>query len=726
MSGMNVSITVTLIDQVTGPAKAIKAALEDIGRAAGKQAGDAGKAATAKVEATTKAAKESAQAPAKAAADKAKDTARKAADAAKPAIKPPSDMVPKNPARDYLRDIGEAPKAGGLIGPREPAGPQKPPPKMVPKNPSRDFLRDIGGAPKADGLIGPREPAGPQKPKPKQPDPPAKAEPREPFGPPKPMAKRPGSLAITREDADTAGNNSGVVGKAIGTARNAVANAVSNELSNRITDLATGGISAAISGALDPVRASLAGLSASLPALAPAIDLVSGQLEGLAGIGSMMAAELVGKIGGAVIPKIATLAAGLIGLPGLVVLTVVGIMAKWSTVKTFFEGLFNRLPQPVQAAMARIGAILGATPLGALARGFDGLASYVETIFSTIFSSAEDKWDQLRQLLIQNPLDWMQGAWDGIKGFFSNLWNELASNPRQVFANIGNAIVAGLRSIPARLASIGVEIISALTGADAGVIRQKAQEIADAFLAIPGQLVSLGGDIVRTITAIDWSGAAMTAVDALASGFRTIMSHVSALADDIFNRFAGINLAEAGARMIASLLAGLEGAWNSISGWFSAKAAEIRDKFRGLIRPFGGGGASPGSADGTAPPARAKGGPVKAGGLYMVGEEGQELFVPDRDGQIIDASRTRRLLSPMSLPPPAPAPSLFAAGESATMRIGGGAQAGESLRGGSTVTNHFAIAIHGAPNDDPETFARRLYDEFERQARGVLHDGAQR
>ena len=41
---------------------------------------------------------------------------------------------------------------------------------------------------------------------------------------------------------------------------------------------------------------------------------------------------------------------------------------------------------------------------------------------------------------------------------------------------------------------------------------------------------------------------------------------------------------------------------------------------------------------------RAAGGPVKAGKLYEVGETGRELFAPDQDGEIINASDTRRLL----------------------------------------------------------------------------------
>lgn len=41
---------------------------------------------------------------------------------------------------------------------------------------------------------------------------------------------------------------------------------------------------------------------------------------------------------------------------------------------------------------------------------------------------------------------------------------------------------------------------------------------------------------------------------------------------------------------------------------------------------------------------REHGGPVEAGKLYMTGERGRELFVPDTDGRILDASTTRNVM----------------------------------------------------------------------------------
>jgi hypothetical protein len=45
---------------------------------------------------------------------------------------------------------------------------------------------------------------------------------------------------------------------------------------------------------------------------------------------------------------------------------------------------------------------------------------------------------------------------------------------------------------------------------------------------------------------------------------------------------------------------------------------------------------------------RAKGGPVRAGEPYIVGEEGPELVVPSQSGTVLTAGETRAALSPVS------------------------------------------------------------------------------
>ena len=69
--------------------------------------------------------------------------------------------------------------------------------------------------------------------------------------------------------------------------------------------------------------------------------------------------------------------------------------------------------------------------------------------------------------------------------------------------------------------------------------------------------------------------------------------------------------------------------WPSLPGWLGGGGPSIRD--RAAAANAGGGGFPMPKLDG----ARAAGGPVTAGKLYRVGEEGEELFSPGRSGRII-------------------------------------------------------------------------------------------
>lgn len=91
-----------------------------------------------------------------------------------------------------------------------------------------------------------------------------------------------------------------------------------------------------------------------------------------------------------------------------------------------------------------------------------------------------------------------------------------------------------------------------------------------------------------------------------------------------------------GQQIISSIINGLEARAGALFGWITSTVARIRS----LVN-FGGGGTPPAPA-GPAPAAapakpegRARGGPVRAGVPYMVGERRPELFVPGMSGAII-------------------------------------------------------------------------------------------
>lgn len=645
---MKASITVTLIDQVTDRAKAAKAALEGLTKAAGTQAKEAGKAAASKVEAATKAAKDAAK-------EAAKAPAKEAITKAKEAVAP-KKAAPR-PTLDYLRSTGDAP---------EPL-PPKPKPQKSGAKPDTKGMKPLGFA----------------------------------------------SLAELPAEASEAGSrSSGIVANAISSARRAVATGVARDLAGRVGDLASNAVTDRVNEALAPLRDRLEQMKADFPQFAPIIDNVQGHFEGLAATATAFAGNTVGNVATSVVTRIGTMAAGLISLPALAIAGTVLIMARWSHVKDFFAGLFARLPQPVQAAMSRIGAILAATPLGALARGFDAMATYVQKVFDAITSDAADKWDQLKSLLVDNPLSAISGAWDGVTGYFVSLWGSITG-----FASrVGEAF----RSIPARLAGIGAAIVNAVIGGDFSGVSAAAQRVIDAFMDIPAQLVALGSEIAAKIGEGDWAGAAQVAVDGLTDGFRNILARISDLGAEIIAKFKSISLVDAGLSMISSLWEGMKRGFEALLDNVSRKISNLKATISGMT------GIGNGTSGGVTTPSglqkRAKGGPVSAGDTYLVGEEGQELFVPDQSGRIIDAAHTRRMLSSVNLPAAAPASSLYTDQLAMAVPVTGTGGAPAPAQSSQT-SNTFHITVQGARADDPEEFARRMWAEIERSTRGLLHDG---
>ncbi|MCL4252127.1 MAG: hypothetical protein KJ065_28530, partial [Anaerolineae bacterium] len=113
----------------------------------------------------------------------------------------------------------------------------------------------------------------------------------------------------------------------------------------------------------------------------------------------------------------------------------------------------------------------------------------------------------------------------------------------------------------------------------------------------------------------------------------------------IIEAFKAVNSAmfQAGMDMIQSVIDGVTAKAGELLAWFADLPAKIRAAvgridLSGLIswgnlNPFGGGEETPAqktAVDG----ARAKGGPVRAGRTYLVGERGAELFSPGASGMI--------------------------------------------------------------------------------------------
>jgi hypothetical protein len=123
------------------------------------------------------------------------------------------------------------------------------------------------------------------------------------------------------------------------------------------------------------------------------------------------------------------------------------------------------------------------------------------------------------------------------------------------------------------------------------------------------------------------------------------------------------------ARAWPKIVAWFKGAWTGIKNWalsinWHGIGMTIADSLTfGLASKFGGAlarlkGMVPGSGAGKAiDGARAAGGPVRRGGLYLVGEEGPELFRAPQSGRIVPAGRTAAMLAAAAMTPVAAAAS---------------------------------------------------------------------
>lgn len=116
-------------------------------------------------------------------------------------------------------------------------------------------------------------------------------------------------------------------------------------------------------------------------------------------------------------------------------------------------------------------------------------------------------------------------------------------------------------------------------------------------------------------------------------------------------------------------------------------------------------------------PARALGGPVRAGQTYQWQEEGRELFVPRVDGNVI-SNRQLRAMQGMA---EAPSRIRVTQAQPAPPAGGAGTAGGRSVR-----LDLGGITINAAPGMDPRTLARAVRREIEALARErgfALHDG---
>lgn len=196
--------------------------------------------------------------------------------------------------------------------------------------------------------------------------------------------------------------------------------------------------------------------------------------------------------------------------------------------------------------------------------------------------------------------------------------------------------------------------------------------------------------------------------------------------------FQGASLHSDGAKLIQTLADGMLSKLDVIR----AAARQIKKVMRSEL-PKSAQGALAIGASVSPEGKRDRGGPVRAGLPYLVGERGQEIFVPKVAGMILSNGALRAAVLASSIAAPIGLPSMAAAmpqidlGQNESMIQGldrrGPLQAG-SQRSGPSIMNVGGITINATAGQDPAQIAqevRRVLEQIERDRTGDLHDGGE-
>ncbi|EGJ20127.1 putative tape measure protein [Cereibacter sphaeroides WS8N] len=199
-----------------------------------------------------------------------------------------------------------------------------------------------------------------------------------------------------------------------------------------------------------------------------------------------------------------------------------------------------------------------------------------------------------------------------------------------------------------------------------------------------------------------------------------------------------IDLFQLGVDMILSLWEGIKSVMGQLTAYVQEQLSGLIPEMPAWLKGIGGGDGA-GGGEGSDRPARgavagpaavapkpwaamtagqrALGGPVRAGQIYRWQEQGQELFVPRTDGEVISNRQLRALQA-------------MAAAPSQIRVVAGGGRAGGSAPAAARAPrlDIGGITIHAAPGMSPADVARAVRRELQAVARErglALHDGGE-
>jgi len=412
----------------------------------------------------------------------------------------------------------------------------------------------------------------------------------------------------------------------------------------------------AFSRAIEPIRS----------ALAPAIDgfaTLSGWVSGLLGPvdemgGSWTAAGMaIGNFAGQALVS-------LVELPRKV-------MDAWSTMSwsEMGQSAARSLVDGFAAARDWIGNIFSSIDLGGYWQAgieqtrtaLTGIVGTVDNVVAnakSLFSGFADTISQAIGTIDFNGM--MAGASTAIMGFYGTITDLLLSvDWGGLGVRFGELIRTGLSGAfdlwttlmggftGAEATGIGATIAAAILSFDwAGVggailryigaaLSAGAQFLRGVFRGLLGfDLLDEGARLAQSM----WDGI-RTKVDEIVAWFKGFPARIAALASD---------MVEAGAALMRGLFDGIKAVMAEIVAYIKSSITEafasVRSGASNLLSKVTFGLAGTPSSSGGVDGARAKGGPVKAGGTYLVGEEGPEIVTFPHAGRVHDAGKSARIL----------------------------------------------------------------------------------
>lgn len=309
----------------------------------------------------------------------------------------------------------------------------------------------------------------------------------------------------------------------------------------------------------------------------------------------------------------------------------------------------------------------------------------------------------------------------------------LRAIPAALMLLVSNPIGIAVAAIVTALAALGLwisnnssGIVTFFTSFYESFMKALGPGAASAVTSIVSALQSVWQWVNKILGPVDETGAKWKSWgEAAGQGAAGVVNALSGLPAQI--SALGAQLAEAGRTAMTSLWEGMKAVAESIIGWASGIAGRIAAPFVSIGSRIRGalGGAAPAQSS-PAPVvdgARALGGPVRAGGTYLVGERGPEIFRPTGSGRIETNRTYNRLASFGSASGGSRGPT--AAQMAAAGALGGGASGAKHVTRGNLSVSMTIQAGGGdaeAIGDAAERAVRRVLAQYESQQRGMLSD----